>query len=170
MVEQLALIPSGSRVACRDCRVVFEDLNGHKLCDQCLCDHINGAGELELDNDEIDWETPRSTPQAHITCRVCDRPATVPLDHPALLCNDCLSPLDATRQRVADWLTSALRRLDENKAQWEADVAASPAADRWPAIQGALIAVAERRATQAALDATWAKRKGEGGPAGASAH
>ncbi len=101
--------------------------------------------------------------QAHITCRVCDAKATVPLDHPALLCGPCLADLDQTRNRVADWLVSALRRLDENKAQWEADVAANPAGDKWPAIQAALIAVAERRATQVALDETWTKRKAEGG-------
>lgn len=40
---------TGSVVACRDCSTHFEDLNGHKLCDACLCEHINGAGILELD-------------------------------------------------------------------------------------------------------------------------
>jgi hypothetical protein len=100
---------------------------------------------------------------ARITCRVCGAQATVPLDHPALLCALCLGNLDQTRARVATWLGSALDRLDANKAAWEADLVASPAADKWPAIQGALIAVAEKRATQAQLDQTWTKRKAEGG-------
>jgi hypothetical protein len=52
---QQPLIPAAPRVACRDCHVVFEDVSGHQLCDGCLAEHINGAGELELD-DEIDWE------------------------------------------------------------------------------------------------------------------
>lgn len=100
---------------------------------------------------------------AHIICRVCDRPATVPLDHPALLCALCLLDLDMTRARVAEWLGKALERLDANKAAWEGIRDASPAAAKWPAIQAAMIAVAEKRATPAALNATWAKRKAEGG-------
>jgi hypothetical protein len=100
---------------------------------------------------------------ARITCRVCERPATVPVDHPALLCELCLEDLDKTQARVTEWLKLALERLDRNKDVWERTLAGSAASDRWPAIQGALIAVAEKRATQAQLDATWAKRKAEGG-------
>jgi hypothetical protein len=98
-----------------------------------------------------------------ITCRVCGATATVALGHPALLCAGCLEDLDGSRDRVAAWLAKALERLDANKERWEAELSHSPALDRWPAIQGALIAVAEKRATQAALDATWTKRKAEGG-------
>lgn len=36
---------------CKDCSIHFEDLNGHKLCDGCLCEYINGAGILELDDE-----------------------------------------------------------------------------------------------------------------------
>lgn len=75
----------------------------------------------------------------------------------------CLTDLDATRARVAEWLDKALGRLDANQAQWDAARLASAAADRWDAIQGALIAVAEKRVTPAALNATWTKRKAEGG-------
>lgn len=116
-----------------------------------------------IDMFEIDWVAPTAVATAHITCRVCERPATVPVDHPALLCDLCLEDLDKTQAHVADWLGATLKRLDQNKERWEQNLAASDAASRWPAIQGALIAVAEKRATQSQLDATWAKRKTEGG-------
>lgn len=104
---QQPLLPAAPRVACRDCHVVFEDLNGHTLCDQCLCDHINGAGELELDDDEIDWDrrVPFKPEGARITCAVCRMPAVGPLDRRAELCPACLVDLDATwahLQRRAD--------------------------------------------------------------------
>lgn len=121
-----------------------------------------------LEDDDIFARPPRAVARqqaksGHITCRVCGRPATVPLDHPALLCPLCLMDLDTTRARVAQWLESALARLDANDAQWRATLDASPAQDAWARVQGALIAVAEKRATQADLDRTWAKRKAEGG-------
>jgi len=127
-----------------------------------------GSIALDLDEDDIFARPPRAARhqqarRASITCRVCGLVANVPLDHPALLCPGCLEDLDATRDRVADWLGKALARLDQVKVVWEAERAASPAADRWPAIQAALIAVAEKRARQEDLDRTWAKRKAEGG-------
>ena len=36
--------------SCIECGVLFHDLNKHALCDACLVEHINGAGELELDD------------------------------------------------------------------------------------------------------------------------
>src|SRR5438046_1596893 len=128
-----------------------------------------GSIALDLEEDDDLFARPpravmrQEAKQTHITCRVCGAQATVPLDHPALLCESCMTNLDATRDRVAEWLGKSLERLDANQAEWDALRFASPAFDRWPAIQGALIAVAEKRATQAALDATWAKRKAEGG-------
>lgn len=100
---------------------------------------------------------------ARITCRVCGAQASVPLDHPALLCALCLSDLDATRDRVAGWRTAALERLGQVQHVWEAERNTSAALAQWGKVQAALIAVAEKRATQAQLDATWAKRKAEGG-------
>lgn len=150
--------PMSPRVACRACHAVFEDLNGHKICDVCLVDRVNGAGELELDDpDDVINRAVR------ITCRVCGIGAIVPLDWPALLCEPCLTNLDATRERVQAWLSAALVALDANQAHWEATRAASPAQARWETVQAALIGVAEKRVSQAAFDATWAKRKQEGG-------
>jgi hypothetical protein len=98
-----------------------------------------------------------------ITCRACGLGATVPLDHPALLCPICLEDLDATREHHAARVAAALSAVDANQSAWDATRAASPACDRWEAVQAALIGVAEKRISQAQLDQTWAKRKAEGG-------
>jgi hypothetical protein len=102
--------------------------------------------------------------RSSITCRACGLGATVPLDHPALLCPPCLEDLNGTRERHAMCLQTALEGLEVNQANWEAQRAASPAQLRWAAVQAALIGVAEKRADQRVFDATWAKRKAEGGP------
>lgn len=122
------------------------------------------AGAFDED-DDIFARPPRAVAReqakvGRITCRVCDRAATVPLDWPALLCQECMEDLDATRERVAGWLGSALQRLDTNQAAWDAIRINN---ERWQPIQAALIAVAEKRATPQALAATWTKRKAEGG-------
>lgn len=124
------------------------------------------APSLDLfEDDDLFARPPRRIAQQHaqearITCRVCDAKATVALDWPALLCPECLGDLDATRDRVARWLEATLAQFDEAQVAWNERRAGSV---HWPPIQAALIAVAEKRATQAQLDATWAKRKAEGG-------
>lgn len=74
-----------------------------------------------------------------------------------------MEDLEATRTRVQTWLEAALAQLEENQALWNDTKAGSV---HWPAIQAALIAVAEKRARQEDLDRTWAKRKAEGGALG----
>lgn len=101
--------------------------------------------------------------QGRITCRVCDRSTLVPLDHPALLCMECLEDLEGTRIYVQKWRAAALAGLDEAKAIFDDLVAHNPVQSRWEAVQAALIGVAERRVPKATFDATWAKRKAEGG-------
>lgn len=130
---------------CSTCGAEFQTCGKGRRCSSCLV----GPGEAEK--------------AARITCRVCSAQASVPLDHPALLCPPCLEDLDATRDRVAEWLEAALGALEANQARWEVTKAQSDAFSRWPAIQGALIAVADKRTPQSALDATWRKRKAEGG-------
>src|SRR5690242_18908515 len=76
-------------------------------------------------------------PTGRITCRVCDRPATVPLDHPALLCPECLSDLNATRARVRSWLDSVLAQLDAAIAAWEQIRAQH--IDKWSRIEDGMI-------------------------------
>lgn len=132
--------------ACEVCGASFQTCGKGRRCSGCL---VQSAAPLQ---------------PARITCRVCGAQASVALDWPALLCQGCIGDLEGTRERVSTWLAAALAALDANQATWQAYLALSPAADKWPAIQGALIAVAEKRATQAQLAATWAKRKAEGGP------
>lgn len=107
---------------------------------------------------------PPSRPSGHITCRVCDKPATVPIDHPALLCAFCLDDLNITRAHVAACVEAVLMRLDQAKAEWTEMLDFSPARDRWEKVQAAMIGVAEGRVSKDVLAHTWAKRKAEGGP------
>lgn len=101
--------------------------------------------------------------EGRITCRVCGLTAIVLVDHPALLCFACLENLGQTRIHVQKWLASVLAGLDEAKATFDELVMRSPAAARWQAVQAALIGVAEKRIEQKVFDATWQKRKAEGG-------
>jgi len=50
-MKQYAIPPRGRTklIPCLDCGVTFEDLSGHQLCDGCLVEYVNGAGELEYD-------------------------------------------------------------------------------------------------------------------------
>lgn len=105
----------------------------------------------------------REKASGRITCRVCDRTEAVPAGHPALLCAYCLESLDITRAMVDGWLESALRRSDENESAWRAALDASSAADRWPAVQRAFIALAERRVSQAEFDKSWQRGLDGGG-------
>lgn len=54
---------------------------------------------------------PRTT--ARITCRVCERPATVPIDAAGLLCDHCRADLDATQRHIDAVLSAALFRIQE---------------------------------------------------------
>lgn len=130
---------------CEVCGASFQTCGKGRRCSACLV------------------QTTEPIQPARITCRVCERSAQVPIDHPALLCLECMADLDGTRARVAGWVEKALERMAQVQHVWEVERDASPAAGKWPAIQGALIAVAEKRATQAQLAATWSKRKAEGG-------
>ena len=100
---------------------------------------------------------------ARITCRVCGTPATVPVDHPALLCEHCIGDLDATRAHVRQCVDANLARLDAVADGWLALRDASPARDRWEKVQTAMIGVAEKRITAEAFDRQWTLRKAEGG-------
>lgn len=123
---------------------------------------------FDADDDDLFARPPRSalkpTQQlARITCRVCERAAQVPIDHPALLCPLCLEDLDKAHATVARCTDAVLSRLEAAQHTWNLTRDASTAKDAWERVQTAMIAVSEGRATQAALDATWAKRKAEGG-------
>ncbi len=50
LMARWPIAPAAPLTSCRSCRIEFEDVNGHKLCDECLIDRVNGAGELELDD------------------------------------------------------------------------------------------------------------------------
>lgn len=100
---------------------------------------------------------------ARITCRVCEKPAEVPIDHPALLCSLCLEDLEKTRAHVQECIEKALERLDGAKLAWEVLRDASPARARWERVQEAMIAVAEGRVDKEAFKRQWQLRLSEGG-------
>ncbi len=92
-IEPTDLFTSHTR-ACATCGAEFQTCGKGKRCSRCLV----GPGEADKD--------------VRIVCRVCAAQATVAVDWPALLCEHCIENLDQTRARVADWLGSALVRLD----------------------------------------------------------
>lgn len=124
--------------------------------------------QLELVPPADDDLFPEAAPEkpaefTHTRCYVCER-GYVAVVAPARLCPLCLEDMDKTRQYVARCVDGVLARLEGAQAIWERQRDASPAKDAWARVAAAMVAVAEKRATQAALDATWAKRKAEGGP------
>ncbi len=50
LMARWPIAPAAPLVSCRGCQTQFEDVSGHRLCDECLVDRVNGAGELELDD------------------------------------------------------------------------------------------------------------------------
>jgi hypothetical protein len=80
-----------------------------------------------FDDDDLFARPPRRiAPQAHITCRVCGKPATVPTDHPALLCPLCLEDVDKTGAHITEVYAAALVRLQESMTAWDAAGKAAP--------------------------------------------
>lgn len=102
----------------------------------------------------------RHDTMAHITCRVCGKPARVPIDHPALLCPLCIEDLDATAAHVQDGITTVLNRWEALNARWETTLSHSPAQARWAKVEAAIIAHGLQDAT---VQRTWHQRKAEGG-------
>lgn len=115
--------------------------------------------------DQLEIMPPKSAPKTcRITCRVCDKPATVKEDWPALLCKHCLDDLDATSAHVAECTQAVLRRMEANDEAWQKTVAESAAQAEWRRVCDAMVAVAEKRATKETFDRSWAKRKAEATP------
>lgn len=59
-------------------------------------------------------------PVAAITCRVCERPAQIPILANGLLCSACRVDLDATEQRIARRLAEAEQQLVKQIETWDA--------------------------------------------------
>lgn len=98
---------------CRICGAAFEALDDDRqLCDEHLVECINGAGELEDDDDEL-FNTLRRTliATARITCRVCERQAEQPIETAGLLCPLCREDLDATVRHIHEVLSAAHARF-----------------------------------------------------------
>ncbi len=101
--------------------------------------------------------------KAHILCSVCLRPAQIPTDRAARLCDLCSEDLDKSRAHVAACTADVLAQLDANELAWQHALQSSSAAERWAKVQAAMIGVAEGRIAQEVFDRQWAARKAEGG-------
>jgi len=96
-----------------------------------------------------------------ITCRVCERPAAVPIDHPALLCPLCMEDLDATASHVAERYAAVVVRFQGAWQTLEDAVAASPDRAWWNEKVEKYRARADYSA--ATFDAAWRAAKAAGG-------
>lgn len=95
---------------CRKCGIAFIDRVGKRLCDGCLVDTLT-IEEIcgpEADTDDLfAGPSRRLTQTARITCRVCERPAEVPILANGKLCDVCRSDVAATSRHIADRLARA---------------------------------------------------------------
>jgi len=91
--------------------------------------------QLTLDQ-EVDafWaekpQRPAAPQTARITCRVCDKPAEVPILSSGLLCTLCRADLDATERHIRETLAAAEQALHAAWERWDADLAHADTADR----------------------------------------
>lgn len=113
-------------------------------------------------NDLFTDVAPRPTMAAleRITCRVCERPAAVPIDHPALLCPLCLEDLDKTARHVAERYAAVLVRFQQAWQTLEDAVAASDERAWWDQVE------AYRRSddyTPATFQKAWRAARSGGG-------
>jgi hypothetical protein len=116
------------------------------------------------DQAPLDFDPPRRTMSGvaiRITCRVCNRAATVPLLNTGLLCVDCRADLDKTATHIAETLALAEQAFERAVLRCDADYAHADETDR-KRYQAAV----ERRTTLPATTfaALWeqAKAKGDG--------
>jgi hypothetical protein len=67
---------------------------------------------------------------ARITCRVCDKPATVPILSSGLLCEHCRRDLDATARHITQVLEATEARFVAAVERWDADYAHAEVRDQ----------------------------------------
>lgn len=94
---------------------------------------------LEEPSDDIFTVVLEPPQTARITCRVCNRPATVAIDAPARLCALCGADVPATVAHVQTTYAAALARVDDAWARFDADMAQADegTATRWAAYMDA---------------------------------
>lgn len=156
-------------VTCRACGAVFVDLSNKRLCDVCLVDRVNGAGELELDDpdDIINQTAPLRIPElCAIVCVVCNLPIKIPIDAPARLCHACSADLVMTRNHVEMALAGARANHERAVDDWATALAAADPATlaRWDKAESY---IKSGREGDAAFRATWERERATETPLGA---
>lgn len=91
--------------------------------------------QLTLDQEVDAWwaeqpQRPVIPVTARITCRVCNKPAEVPILSSGLLCCFCRQDLDATEAHICQTLAVAEQAAEEAWERWEADRAHADPADQ----------------------------------------
>lgn len=126
--------------------------------------------EQQADDDDIFNRPPRAVVRAQvqtarITCRVCEKPAQVPIDAAGLLCDLCRGNIEVTQHHITHAQQAAQERLQNAWERFDADLAhASPEVDAaWAKVEAARLAVFNGTVTQAAFDEAWRRRKAAGG-------
>lgn len=121
------------------------------------------ADELFPEDHKADRETILEA--ARITCRVCGKPAEIPIVTPGLLCDLCRSDIEAIRQHINEVAQKAADRLSAVFNAFDiAVMTASPEVQAaWTKVEAARVAMANGTVTRERFDANWQRRKSEGG-------
>lgn len=83
------------------------------------------------DSDPLSFDAPQRPPlTARITCRVCEKPAEIPILSSGLLCNLCRQNLDATEAHIRSTLAAAELRFQNALDTWNATYAQAEPRDQ----------------------------------------
>lgn len=117
------------------------------------------------DPDPLSFDVPRRPPlTARITCRVCDKPAEIPILAAGLLCDLCRADLDATEAHIRQTLDAAEQALTDAWTRWDADLAHSGEAEWWARVSAAALAVEQGQMPRADYDRKAQAALTQGGP------
>ena len=123
-----------------------------------LFEQTTFAGDQAALDAEVDafWANPPARPPltTRITCRVCDRPAEIPILSSGLLCSLCRADLDATEVHIRGTLQAAEEALSDAWTRWDADLAHASDDDRawWSKVSAAALAVEQGAMSRAEYD------------------
>lgn len=120
---------------------------------------------LDQEVDAFWAATPQRAPAMTIciTCRVCNKPAEIPITASGLLCDLCRVDLATTETHIRDTLATAEQTLTDAWTRWDADLAHSGEADWWARVSAAQIAVEQGQMTRAEFDRKVATTIKQGG-------
>ncbi len=100
----------GKPEICRDCNTRFVDFASHGLCDACLVEYVNGAGELELDDDDLFIAVkPMQRIPPRRKCAVCDMSSVLAGE----LCEHCRRDLRGLLASLTSQQDTIIKRMEQ---------------------------------------------------------